>query len=329
VTSDPEPTRPSGEHTGELIVISRSEVAQDVVAVELADPDGAALPRWAPGAHVEVVLGGSGLVRHYSLCGCVEDSSRWRIAVLRETPGRGGSAYVHDRLRPGQRLRFRGPRNHFPLVDADDYLFVAGGIGITALLPMASQVAGTRRNWKFLYLARSHARVAFESELLAIGAASVHVHVDDEAGPVDLDAVLAGCTPNTVVYACGPGGLLDALESRHSAQRHWRLHVERFRVDAPVQGSSHDDTTFEVELARSGRRLVVPPGRSVLSVLLDNGVDLLWSCGEGTCGTCETVVLDGVPEHRDHVLSPAEKAAGELFMPCVSRASSPRLVIDL
>jgi ferredoxin-NADP reductase len=313
-----------------LVVTTLERVADDVLAVEFAHPDGGTLPTWTPGAHIDVLLpvgAADPVVRQYSLCGEPEQADRWRIAVLREPAGRGGSSYVHDHLRVGHVLSYRGPRNHFPLGEASRYVFVAGGIGITPIMAMARAAEEQGRAWDLTYAVRSRGRLAFVDELLALGGGRIRLHVENEHGLLDLDALVASCTPGTAVYACGPGGLLAALEERHEAVGGWDLHVERFVAALPPIAAV--ETGFEVELASSGRRLFVPVGRSVLSVLEDNGVDVMWSCGEGTCGTCETGVLQGAPDHRDVVLTREERAAGDLFMPCVSRSMSPLLVLDL
>ncbi|MGN9837088.1 PDR/VanB family oxidoreductase [Nonomuraea sp. H19] len=304
-----------------LVVHAREQAADGVVALDLRDPDGAELPAWTPGAHIDLVLAGD-LVRQYSLCGDPADRATWRIAVLREPDGRGGSAYVHDALHPGTVVLARGPRNHFPLQPAPRYLFIAGGIGITPILPMVAAAAGAQ--WKLVYGGRTAASMAFARELRAAHGDRVILRPQDEHGLLDLDALLAEEPPGTLVYCCGPAPLLDAVEQRCAGRP---LHMERFTPkDAgdPVRTES-----FEVELAATGLTCTVPPERSILEVVEEAGVQILSSCREGTCGTCETAVLAGTVDHRDSLLTPGERAANDTMFICVSRAACPKLVLDL
>ncbi|MGI6871133.1 PDR/VanB family oxidoreductase [Amycolatopsis sp. 3B14] len=307
-----------------LEVTAREARAEGVVALTLSRPDGGRLPDWAPGAHIDLVLP-NGLTRQYSLCGDRWDAHSYRIGVLREPAGRGGSAYVHDRLRPGDRVGVGGPRNNFPLVPSGRYLFVAGGIGITPLLPMIHQADLLGADWTLLYGGRRRASMAFTDELAAYGD-RVHLVPEDEHGLLDLASWLGTPRPGTKVYCCGPAPLLAAVES---ACRDWppfSLHVERFtaREQAPAR-----DEPFEVELRRTGATVTVTPGISVLEAVRGAGVDVLSSCRQGTCGTCETGVLAGVPDHRDSILADHERAAGEVMFVCVSRSCTDRLVLDL
>ncbi|HEX3787999.1 MAG TPA: PDR/VanB family oxidoreductase [Pseudonocardiaceae bacterium] len=300
----------------ELVVHSRELLAAGVVGLTLRPVDGGPLPEWQPGAHVELVLG-PGLERQYSLCGDPADRAGWRIAVLREPAGRGGSAFVHDRLAAGDRVRVRGPRNHFALVAAPRYLFVVGGIGITPIRPMLAALAATGADWRLLYGGRTRASMAFRSELAERYGDRVRVWPQDEHGLLDLDAV-AGFPG--AVYCCGPEPLLAAVEQRCPA-----AHVERFTA----RPDERPTDAFEVELARAGPTVRVPADRSILSVVEEAGVAVLSSCQEGTCGTCETTVLAGVPDHRDSLLTEDERAAGDTMMICVSRSRTPRLVLDI
>ncbi len=307
-----------------LEVTAREARAEGVVALTLSRPDGGRLPDWAPGAHIDLVLP-NGLTRQYSLCGDRWDAHSYRIGVLREPAGRGGSAYVHDRLRPGDRVGVGGPRNNFPLVPSGRYLFVAGGIGITPLLPMIHQADLLGADWTLLYGGRRRASMAFTDELAGYGD-RVHLVPEDEHGLLDLASWLGTPRPGTKVYCCGPAPLLAAVES---ACRDWppfSLHVERFtaREQAPAR-----DEPFEVELRRTGATVTVTPGISVLEAVRGAGVDVLSSCRQGTCGTCETGVLAGVPDHRDSILADHERAAGEVMFVCVSRSCTDRLVLDL
>ncbi|WDF42837.1 PDR/VanB family oxidoreductase [Streptomyces sp. T12] len=305
------------------LVVDRKEFAADgVLALTLRHPLGEALPAWEPGAHIDVVLGPE-LERQYSLCGDPADRDTWRIAVLREPDGRGGSAHVHEQLGQGDKVRVRGPRNHFALRPAPRYRFIAGGIGITPILPMLAAAEAAGAQWTLLYGGRTRHSMAFTEELSRYGSDRVTVAPQDETGLLDLASVLDDVPESTLVYCCGPGPLLDAVEARCPAGL---LHVERF---APKEQEDGENTEFEVELAQSGKKLTVPPDVSVLDAVRAAGVEVLFSCTEGTCGTCETDVLDGTPEHRDSVLTQEEQESGETMMICVSRCRGKRLVLDL
>ncbi|AMW14127.1 ferredoxin [Streptomyces qaidamensis] len=305
----------------ELVVERREFAADGVLALTLRHPLGEPLPEWEPGAHVDVVLE-PGLERQYSLCGDPADRSAWRIAVLREPAGRGGSAHVHEQLREDAKVRVRGPRNNFRLEPSPRYRFVAGGIGITPLLPMLAAAEAAGAEWTLLYGGRTRASMAFGEELGRYGD-RVTFAPEDETGLLDLPSVLDDVPEGTLVYCCGPGPLLDAVEARCPSGV---LRVERFQ---PKEQESSGNTAFEVELARSGRTLTVAPDVSVLDAVRAAGVEVLYSCTEGTCGTCETDVLDGDPDHRDSVLTDDERAAGETMLICVSRCRGGRLVLDL
>ncbi|MGN9757627.1 PDR/VanB family oxidoreductase [Streptomyces sp. SD31] len=308
-------------YEAELVVDGKEFVADGVLALTLRHPLGERLPAWEPGAHIDVVLGPE-LERQYSLCGDPADRDAWRIAVLREPDGRGGSAHVHAQLGQGDKVRVRGPRNHFRLESAPRYRFIAGGIGITPILPMLAAAEAAGAEWTLLYGGRTRRSMAFTAELSRYGD-RVTVAPQDETGLLDLASVLDDVPADTLVYCCGPGPLLDAVEARCPAGL---LHVERF---APKEQEGGENTEFEVELAQSGRTVTVSPDVSVLDAVRAAGVEVLFSCTEGTCGTCETDVLDGTPEHRDSVLTREEQESGETMMICVSRCRGKRLVLDL
>jgi ferredoxin-NADP reductase len=318
-------TRSTSDFEADLVVTARRDEADGVVGVELALPSGEQLPAWTPGAHIDVELPG-GLTRQYSLCGDPAAGAHWRIGVLREAGGRGGSRWIADELTEGSTLRVRGPRNNFPLQTAGRYVFVAGGIGITPLLPMIRAVAGAGADWVLHYGGRTRASMAFLGELAAYGD-RVHLHPQDDVGLLDLDAVLGAPTADTVVYCCGPTGLIEALEVRCRTWVPGALHVERFTA-APV-GTDAADAPFDVVCARSGVRVTVPPELTVLEAVENAGIAVLSSCAEGICGTCETTVLEGEPDHRDSLLTEEEKAAGDAMMICVSRCRGACLVLDL
>ncbi|WP_257231533.1 PDR/VanB family oxidoreductase [Streptomyces sp. Rer75] len=309
-----------------LVVAAKERVAAGVVSLTLARPDGGRLPDWTPGSHIDLVLP-EGTTRQYSLCGDRWDAHTYRIAVLREPAGRGCSAYVHDRLRPGDRVGVGGPRNHFPLVPSEKYLFIAGGIGITPLLPMVRQAELLGTVWRLLYGGRTRASMAFREELTDAHGERVHVVPQDELGLPDLAALLGTPRTDTKVYCCGPAPLLAAVEAACAAWPPYALRVERFTAAAqtgPVRG-----TTFEVELRRTGRTVTVTPEVSVLGAVRRAGADVLSSCEQGTCGTCLTPVLEGQPDHRDSVLTDQQRRANDCMFVCVSRSCGDRLVLDL
>ncbi|GMA24515.1 ferredoxin [Luteimicrobium album] len=324
-----------------VVVVAKEPLADDVVALTLAAVDGSALPSAEPGAHVDLTLPGAGagepgtvVERQYSLCGAA-DARTWTVAVLREHPGRGGSAWVHDELVVGEELTARGPRNHFVFDAAAPAVLVAGGIGITPILPMvaAAEAAGT--DWVLHYAGTSRARMAFADELATKHPGRVVLHVADEGGRADLDALLgdpAAFPAGAQVYCCGPARLLAGVEDAVRAWPHGSLHLERFEPKERDGGADATvDTAFEVELELSGVTLAVPSGRTILETVEDAGVLVLSSCREGTCGTCETPIVSGEADHRDSVLTPDEQAENRTMMLCVSRAAAgcPRLVLEL
>jgi ferredoxin-NADP reductase len=296
-----------------------SSPADGVRELQLGPATDTPLPPWTPGAHIDLVLAPD-LVRQYSLCGDPGNPT-WSVAVLRGSGG--GSALVHDVLGVGDVLTARGPRNHFALESAPAYLFVAGGIGITPLLPMIADADAAGSDWRLLYGGRNRSSMAYADALAAHGR-RVDLRPQDEYGLLDLDAALAAAPPEALVYCCGPEPLLAALEQRCDAGR---LHVERFtpRDVGAVLGPGE----FDVRLRRTGATVRVTAGRTVLAAVESAGVSVLQSCREGTCGTCETTVLAGRPEHRDSVLDDAERADGATMMICVSWSLDPVLELDL
>lgn len=308
----------------DLRVTARDDVADGVVALTLATPDGSELPDWSPGAHIDLIL--PDVVRQYSLCGDTNDRSTWRVGVLLDPESRGGSSYIHQNLGVGSTVRTRGPRNHFPFVRAPKYLFVAGGIGITPLLPMIDAAEATGADWELHYVGRTRATMGFLEELADYGD-KVTLIPRDETDPLDLDALLGTPRADTAVYCCGPERLLEAVENGCRTWPDGSAHIERFSARAVDEPDGQQG--FEVECQRSGVTVTVEPGQTIYDAVEAVGVDVLGSCMEGVCGTCECDILDGVADHRDSVLSDAEREAGETIMICVSRARSERLVLDL
>ncbi|MFF1320286.1 PDR/VanB family oxidoreductase [Streptomyces sp. PAN_FS17] len=302
-----------------VLVAAREEVAEGVVQLRLEGHD---LPRWEPGAHLDLVLP-SGLVRQYSLCGDPEDNSSYTVATRLVPDGRGGSREVHEQIRAGMELEVRGPRNRFPLVEAESYVFVAGGIGITPVLPMLRALPDGVE-WRLLYCGRDRASMPFLEDVEKLGRMEVPPlersrewgSVTVVEGPADLDGFLADVPEGAAVYCCGPEGLMAAVEERFPQVR-----LERF---AP-RASGGD--AFEVELRRSGRTLSVPADSTVLAAVRAEFPNTLYSCEQGFCGTCQQRVLEGEVDHRDELLTDSERADSMLI--CVSRARGDRLVLDM
>jgi ferredoxin-NADP reductase len=298
--------------------------SDDVLSVELEGVDGS-LPAWEPGAHIDLVAPGAP-VRQYSLSGDPAAGS-YRIAVLREADSRGGSRFVHDTLRPGDVVAIRGPRNHFELEAAPSYLFIAGGIGITPMLPMIRAAAASGARWRLVYLASARSRMPFLDELAQLGAAagergSVRLAARDEVGRAHLVEEIAAA-PDALVYACGPERMLGAL--RDVIPDGGRLRYEYFT--APVI-AYEPGGPFVIRLERTGVDVEVEPEMSVLEAMRSVGVDVLSDCEEGICGSCETHVSAGEVEHRDFVLTTQERERNDCMMVCVSRAACPLLVLD-
>lgn len=312
-------------------VARKAVEAQDICSFELVRADGAPLPPFSAGSHVDVALPG-GLTRQYSLCNDPGESHRYLIAVLRDAASRGGSAAMHAQVHEGDVLQISAPRNHFALAhEARRHLLLAGGIGITPLLCMAERLHAIGADFRLHYASRSPARTAFVQRIAGAGfAARVQHHYDDgdAAQRLDIAALLAAPTEGTHLYVCGPQGFMDAVLATARA-RGWpeaQLHYEFFGA-APA--AKADDGGFEVQLASSGRIIAVAPDQTVTRALEAAGVLVPVSCEQGVCGTCLTRVIEGVPEHRDQYLTPEEQAANDQFTPCCSRAKTPRLVLDL
>lgn len=315
----------------EVRVAAIERQAIGIVSLELVPVTGE-LPPFTAGAHIDLHLD-NGLVRHYSLMNPQDERHRYVIAVQREAAGRGGSAYVHDALRPGTVVRIGTPRNNFTLNEAAAHtILIGGGIGITPLLSMAARLRSLGRSWTLHYCARTREHAAAKS-LLAAYAGNVHHNFDQEPGGtmLDLDALVAAAPPFTHFYCCGPLPMLNAFERAMSARPPEFTHVEYFSAkgaDAADAGSNAKGG-YSITLARSGRTLEVEDGKTILDTLIEAGFDVAYSCMEGICGSCETQVLEGVPDHRDLVLGAAEKAAGKTMMICCSGCKGDRLVLDI
>lgn len=310
----------------EVKVDSIDPVADGVVELVLVDPHGRPLRAWEPGAHLDLHLP-NGLIRQYSLTSDPADREAYRVAVLREANGRGGSEYVHSGLRVGDLLICDGPRNNFSFLPAKSYRFIAGGIGITPLLRMIESAERAGAVWKLSYFGRTLSSMAWAEELTTRFPDRVRVRPDDVFGKPDLAAETGELGEGELVYACGPSGLLDALAEHLGEAAGGALHVERF-TPADVEALEADRRPFTVTLDRSGIELEVPADKSILEVMEERGVPVIASCREGTCGTCETAIIAGEADHRDSILSEEEREANETMMICCSRGIGSGLVID-
>ncbi|WP_067822082.1 PDR/VanB family oxidoreductase [Nocardia inohanensis] len=304
-------------------VVGRRDEAENVFSLELAAAGGRMLPEWTPGAHIDLAAGPAG-TRQYSLCGDPADRRRWRIAILREPAGRGGSEYLHRTALPGTDVRVSLPRNHFELTPSESYVFIAGGIGITPIVPMLAAATAAGARVRLYYGGRTRAHMAFADQL-ADRYPDVTLVPQDRDGLLPLARLLdeAGAAE---IYCCGPEPLLAALEEA-AAARNLTVRSERF-APRPVAGTPVN-TEFRVRLGDSGTEYRIGPNQSIADVLEAAGVDIITSCREGTCGSCETAVLSGDIDHRDDLLTAEERARGNTMMLCVSRARTGTLVLDL
>ena len=311
-----------------VTVTDISEAAEGIRALTLTRADGGDLPAWEPGAHIDVHITDD-IIRQYSLSGSPKDASTWRIGILREPESRGGSEAIHDRLEPGQTVWVSEPKNNFNFGPAKQYLFIAGGIGITPLLPMIQACHEAGADWRLVYGGRSRASMAFVDELALLGD-RVTFWPQDENGHIDLAALLDAPEAETEVYCCGPGPLLAAVEGKFDALDTGlacALHIEHFKPKELPKGTIN--LPFTVICDYSDVEVEVGADESILDAVQRAGIQVPSSCREGTCGTCETVVLEGEPDHRDSFLTKEEQASNEVMTPCCSRSKSPVLVLDL
>jgi len=311
-------------------VEGRSSEAEDIAGFTLVSVDGAALPPFTAGAHIDVHIR-PGLIRQYSLCNAPHETHRYQIGVLRDPNSRGGSLAVHDSLQVGALLHISAPKNHFALTPAKRTLLLAGGIGVTPLLSMAEQLASSGVEFAMHYCARSPQRTAFRERIAASAFAdcvSYHFDSGDDAQKLNLPQLLAAPDAHTHLYVCGPGGFIDHV-MQTAKQCGWpaaQLHLEYFG-GAPL--ATDGDQAFDVKLASSGKVICIPAGVTVIKALAEHGIDIQVACEQGVCGTCLTRVIDGEPDHRDVYLTDDERAANDMFTPCCSRAKSAVLVLDL
>ncbi|MFI6584826.1 PDR/VanB family oxidoreductase [Embleya sp. NPDC050493] len=300
----------------QTLLDSVDRVADDVVSLVLRATTEPLAP-WEPGAHLDLLLPNR-LTRQYSLCGDPADRESYRIAVRHDPLSRGGSEYIHLFLRPGRTLEVSLPRNHFPLVPAQEYLFLAGGIGITPILPMFRAAVEAGVPATLVYTGKSPATMPFATELRASYGDLVHLVATQDRRRLDLATLAADLNPRALTYCCGPSSMLAAADAAFPADR---LHAERFR---PAARTFAPNTAFEATCARSGRTIQVASNESLLDALHHAGHAIPSGCREGVCGSCELTVLAGTPDHRDDIGAPPDR-----IYTCVSRARSPRLVLDL
>ncbi len=312
-------------------VVARQQEATDVCSFELADPEGRALPGFNAGAHIDVQVR-DGLIRQYSLCNAPGEQHRYRIAVLREASGRGGSIALHDQIQQGDLINISAPRNHFPLAPgASRTVLLGGGIGVTPILCMAQQLAQANADFEMHYCTRSADRTAFADQIRQSSFADRVIFHRDDGDPAqkfDAAAVLANPVSGTHIYVCGPAGFMDYV-LKTAKQLGWpdaQVHREYFAA-APQQGGVAQE--FEVQIASTGQVLVIPADKAIAEVLMEHNIDITTSCDQGVCGTCLTSVLEGEPDHRDSFLTDEERARNDQMTPCCSRAKSRRLVLDL
>jgi ferredoxin-NADP reductase len=319
-------------HTLNAFVHTLKFEAQDILSLELRPLTGEVFPPFEAGSHIDLHLP-HGIVRSYSLLNDSRERHRYVVAVLKDKSSRGGSRAVHEDLRIAMPLQISEPRNNFKLIEtAEHSVLVAGGIGITPILSMAQRLHQLGCSFEVIYCARSRRSAAYVADIEAL-AAQVSWHFDDEqGGPPDLQALLAARpgvgAVNTHYYACGPAVMLDAFERSCRDLGYAHAHIERFQA-VEVAAASDAQQSYTVELKRSGQTLTVMPNQSLLATLQAAGIYCNTSCEEGICGSCETQVLEGIPDHRDSVLSPAEQATHKMMMVCVSGCKSSHLVLDL
>lgn len=318
-------------HAQKLTVTIASYMAEakDVMLLELRDAQGRALPSFEPGAHVEVSLP-NGLTRQYSLLNDSRETDRYVLGVGKAADSRGGSAYVHEKLTQGTQLQISAPRNNFPLdPGAQAYLFIAGGIGITPIMSMIHWCIANGRQWRLVYAARNRQRAALYEYISNLGTEQIQWHFDDEQGGyLQVAGMVQSLADGEQIYCCGPQALMEAVQDAAVDYPPGVAHFEWF--SAPKTDAAPAETgAFEIRLERSGLSFSVPPDKSILEVLEENGFSLPFSCREGTCRTCETGVCGGTPEHFDYVLSSEERAEGKSMMICVSRSVDPVLCLDL
>jgi ferredoxin-NADP reductase len=307
------------------VIAKRSLIPGKILELKLSPADKSPINPWEPGAHIEIVLP-SGLVRQYSLCGDPSDDF-YTIAVLREDQSRGGSIEVHDDIQVGTELIVRGPKNHFKLEPGALTVFMAGGIGITPLLPMMRSLSKQGKPWVLHYGGKSLAALAYLDALQLMEGNEISIYLKNETRRIPVSDIVSTLSTDDVIYVCGPESMISEVE-QVGAYAGIRVCLERFGP-APGEKPEVGGDSFEVELAKSARTLTVPADTRLIDIVRTVVPSVPFSCEEGYCGSCETGVLEGVPDHRDSILSPEEKANNDCMMICVGRSKTPRLVLDI
>lgn len=313
----------SGNETIRAVVTQLSLLTDEILEVTLCSKSGGSMPHWEPGSHIDI-LSEHGY-RQYSLCSDPQDQTHWKVAILREDTGSGGSRWFHENLHEGAEVTVRKPRNHFRLKNSSRYVFIAGGIGITPLKPMLEQAKRQGATYRLIYLGRSRNTMAYLDDL--VRSHPVDIWARDEGNRFTFERFVEVQDEAVQVYCCGPERLLSSLEEVCKCNPLIELHIERFQ--ALSSQNFLPNRSFDVVLSRSGRTVTVHPEKTLLETLNANGCGIMSTCSKGTCGTCEVSVLEGIPEHRDTVLSLEERGENDVMMPCVSRSLSERLVLDL
>jgi tetrachlorobenzoquinone reductase len=303
--------------------------ADDISVLEFRRLEGAALPPFSAGSHIDLHLG-NGLVRSYSLINCPSETHRYMIGVKKEPSSRGGSHFIHEQLKVGDPVDIDGPRNNFRLFEnAPRSVLIAGGIGITPFASMVRRLEELRRPWELHYAARSRSAAGFVQQFVSHGS-NVNFYFSDEENDeqrrrINLNKVIAEVSGDDHVYCCGPANMLAAFEAAAAALRSEQTHMEFFSNTEGVDRAGG----FNVRLARSGQTIEVCSGETILDALLKRGIDAPYSCLEGVCSSCETRVISGIPDHRDLILSREEREANDRMLICCSRSKSAMLVLDL
>lgn len=315
--------------TRPAVVAERTMVADRIVRLRLVSPDGAAFPAWTPGSHLDVECGDTGVSRQYSLCGDPQDRHALEIAVLREDESRGGSEWMHEHATVGKLLHLRGPRNHFRLDEtARRYVFLAGGIGITPISAMAREAGRRGVDYELHYAGRTCSSMALVEELRERHGDRLRLWISDEDDRADLPALLGDLEQGTQIYCCGPKRMIEELTDLAATWPDDALHVEHFEstlgeLDPTVEHA------FAVDLRASALTIRVTADQTVLAALRAANIDVPSDCEEGLCGTCQVGVVAGEVDHRDVVLTRAERDEGTAMMTCCSRARGDRLTLDL
>jgi tetrachlorobenzoquinone reductase len=316
---------PSPDGLIEVRVTAIRYAARDTHLFEFRRPDGKPLPPYEAGAHIDLHLP-NGLVRNYSMILAKPDPGTYTFGIKRDPASRGGSRYIHDELRVGKTVKISPPRNNFPLKeDAAHTVFIAGGIGITPIWCMIQRLEELGRDWKLYYACRSRSDMAFLDTLEGMSSTQFHFDDEENGNVVDIAGIVRDAPKDAHLYCCGPSAMMQAFEAATANWPRAQIHVEYFTPKAEPAAKGG----FTVELARSGREFFIPEGKTILEVLLDEGVDVDYSCELGICGACEQKIISGVPEHRDAILTEEEQAENKRVMICCAGCKTERLVLDL